>query len=251
MFKRLFASTIVVLSLSAAIQESAQAQTVRIYGSTVVSEILIAKERDLESSTGLDLDIVRSGSTRGVADLLEGSCEIAITSAPLVEIVDRMNRYLPGSVDPAKLMEHRVGTSQISFIVHPSNPVKQLTLAQVTDILAGRVTNWSDVGGPDQPIDIAVTHKGEGTRTIVEQHLLDGSSIPGSSRELKFASQVAKVVAAVPTAFGVTSIGNVSSDVVAVSTDNQIIQPLFMVTLGQPAEPLARVITAAKGLSSE
>lgn len=38
------------------------------------------------------------------------------------------------------------------FLAHADNPVKGLTLSQIQDIYAGKITNWKEVGGADTPI---------------------------------------------------------------------------------------------------
>lgn len=40
----------------------------------------------------------------------------------------------------------------VALVVNAANPVANLTTKQVTDILTGAVTNWKDLGGPDQAI---------------------------------------------------------------------------------------------------
>jgi phosphate transport system substrate-binding protein len=37
-------------------------------------------------------------------------------------------------------------------VVHPSNPVQDLSLDQLKAIYTGQVRNWKDVGGPDKDI---------------------------------------------------------------------------------------------------
>ncbi|MCL2086246.1 MAG: substrate-binding domain-containing protein [Oscillospiraceae bacterium] len=38
------------------------------------------------------------------------------------------------------------------FLINVNNPVKSLTMQQIKDIYSGQVTNWSEVGGDDEPI---------------------------------------------------------------------------------------------------
>ncbi|MGV2434793.1 MAG UNVERIFIED_CONTAM: hypothetical protein LVT10_07835 [Anaerolineae bacterium] len=40
-----------------------------------------------------------------------------------------------------------MGLNALVFIVHPSNPIDQLTLAQIRAIYGGEITNWQEVGG--------------------------------------------------------------------------------------------------------
>jgi phosphate transport system substrate-binding protein len=45
-----------------------------------------------------------------------------------------------------------IGSDGLVFIVNAANPVNNLTVEQVRDIYSGVVTNWNQVGGPNEPI---------------------------------------------------------------------------------------------------
>jgi phosphate transport system substrate-binding protein len=49
-------------------------------------------------------------------------------------------------------LEHIIARDAIAVIVNPENPVRQLTLQQISDIYSGKIKNWSEVGGEDRPI---------------------------------------------------------------------------------------------------
>jgi phosphate transport system substrate-binding protein len=41
-------------------------------------------------------------------------------------------------------------------MVHPDNPVNNITLDQIRDLYEGRITNWKQLGGEDQPVELLV-----------------------------------------------------------------------------------------------
>ncbi len=49
-------------------------------------------------------------------------------------------------------VEFVVARDAIAVIVNPENPVRQLTLQQISDIYSGKINNWTEVGGDDRPI---------------------------------------------------------------------------------------------------
>lgn len=54
---------------------------------------------------------------------------------------------------PADTFDMRpIGLDALVFIVNRDNPVNSLTEEQIKGIYSGRITNWKDVGGLDQPI---------------------------------------------------------------------------------------------------
>ncbi len=229
-----------------ALGSNAQAGTVAIHGSTTVSNaVLVPHKADIEKASGETLDIVANGSGRGLAALFAGKTDMAMISAPLAAEAAAANAKTPGSVDPAKLVTHQIGEARVAFVVHPSNPVKELTLAQITGILSGKITKWSEVGGADQPIVIVAAGPGDGVRSVVESRLLGGASIPAKVREMANAPQIAQVAAQLPTAFGVTSAASAGSGVTVLQTDLTLGQPLSLVTLGPATPDATKVIEAA------
>ncbi len=64
--------------------------------------------------------------------------------------------------------EHVVAVDSLVVIVNQANPLSQITVAQLDGIYSGSITNWSQLGGRDEPI-VAYTHKpGSGNRNVFE-----------------------------------------------------------------------------------
>lgn len=43
-------------------------------------------------------------------------------------------------------------------MVHPENPVNDITREQIRDLYEGNITNWTQLGGKDQPVELLVRH---------------------------------------------------------------------------------------------
>ena len=56
-----------------------------------------------------------------------------------------------------------IANDGVCVVVHPSNPVAKLTIAQVRDIYTGRITNWNQLGGPDRAIVVISRDTSSGT----------------------------------------------------------------------------------------
>jgi len=243
---------IAVVALIAALgSAAAHAETVEVHGSTTVSSnLLTPKKADIEKAAGVELQIVGNGSGRGLADLLEGKVKLAMISAPLADEVKSL-KAKGTSFDETKLQPHQVGAAHVAFIVHPSNPVKTLGAAQVSDILSGKIKNWKEVGGPDKPIIVICAGKGDGVRSMVEQDFLGGADIVAAKREMPNAPQAVQVVSQLPQAIGIISRASLTSSVAELKTDKDVVQPLILVTLGEPGPEVAKVIAAAKAAGGE
>lgn len=224
----------------------AYASTLSIHGSTTVANaVLTPHKAAIETAAGVTLDIVGNGSGRGLVDLVGGKAGMAMISAPIADEASKINEKTPGAIDLAKLHTYEIGAAQIAFVVHPSNGVKSLTLAQIADILSGRTKKWSEVGGADMPIIVVAATVGDGVRATAEGKLLGGKLITAQIREVPNAPQVGQVVAQLPPAFGVLPANSAGSGVTVVQIDKPVGQSLFLVTLGDANADAAKVIAAA------
>jgi len=73
-----------------------------------------------------------------------------------------------------EVRSHLFARDGIAIVVHPGNPVKGLTSAQVRDIFSGKITDWSQVGGRKERISVLIREPGSGTRVAVEEITMGG-----------------------------------------------------------------------------
>ncbi|MFE0806498.1 substrate-binding domain-containing protein [Streptomyces sp. NPDC058794] len=84
----------------------------------------------------------------------------------------------PKSDGRPQLLPRPVALSLFTLVVSEDTGVRDLSLKQVRDIYAGRITNWRQVRGNDLPVQLVSRHPGSGTRTALEQRVLDGAPLP-------------------------------------------------------------------------
>lgn len=95
----------------------------------------------------VELAVTGGGSGTGIASLINQSVDIANASRRIKE-----EEIADAEAQGVTPVEFIVARDAIGIIVHPSNPVSQLTLQQLSDIYSGQVTNWMELGGEDRPI---------------------------------------------------------------------------------------------------
>lgn len=103
------------------------------------------------------IDVQAGGTSRGIADVRQGSARIGMVSRALH----------PTEKDLDSLLIARDG---VGLVVHKSNPVKSLTRQQVIDIYTGAIRNWKQVGGADLPITVISKADGRSTLEVFGQH---------------------------------------------------------------------------------
>lgn len=114
---------------------------------TMVNLALAWAERYQAEHPEIRISVTGGGSGTGIASLINGTVDIANASRQIKE--EEIGEAQANGVEP---VEHIVARDAIAVIVHPENPVSQLTLKQIADMYSGKINNWSEVGGEDRPI---------------------------------------------------------------------------------------------------
>lgn len=152
---------VVILLLAGA---TTQAQALRIDGSTTVGPIADAFAEYFKSiDPKLEITVKKTGSGDGAAALIDGRCDIATMSRFMKD--DEFAKAVGNKVMP---VAWTVAMDGVCVVVHPSNPVAKLTGEQVRDIYMGKITNWSQVGGPSVPIVVISRDTSSGTYETFE-----------------------------------------------------------------------------------
>lgn len=97
------------------------------------------------------INVNGEGTGTGVTAMINGTTDFAQASRPLKDSEIKDITDARGTAP----VEHIVGYDGIAVFMHPSNPVKKLSLSQLKEIWAegGSIDNWSQVGGPDLQIE--------------------------------------------------------------------------------------------------
>jgi len=94
-------------------------------------------------------------------------------------------RGASGNPDEAGLTFTPVAWDGLVMVTHPSNPVSSLTLSQLHDIYYGKITNWSQVGGRNEPIDLyAVASPADGVEFSLRKLLFGRGTQPVAAPRL-------------------------------------------------------------------
>lgn len=78
----------------------------------------------------------------------------------------------PKGVGYPTLFPRTLAESVFSMVVHPGVGIPDLSVQQIRDIYAGRVSNWKSIGGPDLPVRVVNRMLGSGTRESFRARLL-------------------------------------------------------------------------------
>jgi phosphate transport system substrate-binding protein len=130
------------------------------------------------------------GSATGIRMLLKNELAFSQSSrAPKAE------EFQEAQQRGYSLREIPVAIEGIAIAVHPDLNAAGLTVAQLRDIYTGRITNWSEVGGPDLPIT-AYSRRVEdsGTVEFFVENVLGGEPLNNRVRLISTTTQALRDV---------------------------------------------------------
>jgi phosphate transport system substrate-binding protein len=111
--------------------------------------------------------VTGGGSGTGIAAIINGSCDIAQASRKMKD-----QEFEMAKAKGRQIEEFEVAVDALEVIVHPSNPIGQLTIEQLSGIFTGTITNWKEVGGIDQAILVLSRERNSGTHVYFLEHVL-------------------------------------------------------------------------------
>ena len=217
--------------------------TVATDGSTSMEKVIGAlSESFMANNADATVTYNPTGSGSGITAVQEGTCDIGLSS-----------RALKDEEKSAGLKETILAYDGIAIIVHPDNPVSDLTIEQIAQLYTGEITNWKDVGGNDAEVVLIGREAASGTRDGFE-------SITGTKekclyrQELTSTGDVITAVSQNPDAIGYASLASIKDSVKALNVDGvtpgedtvkdgsyKVQRPFVLVTVeGKALSPVAQ-----------
>ena len=240
-------AAVMVLGMGA--QAAMAASNIVINGSTTVLPFAqVAVERFAAAHPDVKISISGGGTGNGIKALIDKTADIANASREIKK--GEVEQAKAGDVDP---LETVVALDCIVPMVHPSNTVSNLTIEQLKKIYTGEITNWKEVGGPDEPIAVVGRDSASGTYGTWQEMVVEKGDREKKSRVTPRAQVTASSGAMLSTvagnkfAIGYDGIGYLNDTVKAVTVQGVKASPasakdatyplsrkLYMYTNGSP-----------------
>ena len=245
---------IAIATLAAAVGSASADERIVIDGSTTVGPIAKAFQEYYSAiHPEVSIEVSESGSGNGAKSLLNGTCDIADMSRAMKST--EFKACVDKGIQP---VAHVIALDGLPILVHPSNPVKDLTIEQIRKIFKGEITNWKQVGGPNLAIVTISRDVNSGTYETFEKMVMNKEEIHSGCERATSNGQMRKRVQSTPAAIGYAGIGFIDDTVKAIkvngiypsaetvqSGEYPIARPLFMYTNGYPklGTPLYQFVT--------
>ena len=195
------------LTILAGCGSAAPSGSVSTDGSTSMEKVIGALGEAFQNDTGISFTYNPTGSGSGIKAVQEGRCDIGLSSRDLK--AEEMEAGLSGTV---------LAYDGLAIIVHPENPVSDLSLDAIAKIYTGEISNWSELGGKDAEIVLIGREAGSGTRDGFES--ITGTEDACNYRqELTSTGDVITSVSQNPGAIGYASVASIKDTVKALTVD--------------------------------
>ena len=137
-------------------------------GSTALLPLVDAAGKAyVKACSGATVNVQGGGSGAGLTQVLQGAVQIGDS-----DVTAESKLATP---DASSLVDHVVARQGWVMVANASvTGVTNLTKDQAQKIWTGQITNWKDVGGPDQAIVLIIRPASSGTRATFKKIVLDG-----------------------------------------------------------------------------
>ncbi len=218
--------------------------TVNAVGSTSLQPFaeLLAQEYE-RKNPGWKVDVQGGGSTAGLQAVTDGLAQIGMCSRELTP--DEAAKFTP-------IVIARDG---LAIVVNPDNPVSELKTDQIRGLFSGRIRNWKEVGGKDEPVRIITREESSGTRDCFVHLVMGKEKISREALVQESSGAVKELIRGNSAAIGYISLGLVGRELKALIVDGEaptaanvlagrykLARPLLFVTKGEPGPAAKKFI---------
>jgi phosphate transport system substrate-binding protein len=232
------------------------AESIIVNGSTTVLPIGQATaEAFMKKTPGVNISISGGGSGNGIKALIDKTTQVAMSSREMKK--EEIELAKSRKVNP---VEHKVAIDALTPVVHPSNPVTNLTIEQLSLIYQGKIRNWKEVGGKDLQIVVISRDTSSGTYESWQEKILHKEKVTPRAQLQASSGAVVQAISKNRYAIGYIGIGYVNKSVKALTVNGivandenaikgtyPIARPLYYYTDGQPKGAVAEYIKFVTG----
>lgn len=154
------------------------------------------------------------GSGEGLKQVADGSVNIGNSDVAAEEKLD--------ASAASGLTDHEVALVAMAPVVSKDLDIDNLTTDQLIQVFTGKVTNWKDVGGPDEDIVLVTRPSSSGTRATFKKYALNGEEeASNQALETDDSGTLTQTVATTEGAIGYVALSYLTdnTDLKAVSID--------------------------------
>jgi len=186
-------STLLIILAALAVVMSVTAQDkITVKGSDTM--VILAQrwaEKYMAAHPDAVIQVTGGGSGTGISALINGTTDICNASRPMKPSERDKLKQRYGSPG----VEIKAARDGLAVYVNEASPVTELSIEQIRGVYTGRITNWKELGGPDQRIIVYGRENNSGTYVYFKDFVLEGADYAASMQSMPGTSAVVNAVA--------------------------------------------------------
>jgi len=187
---------------------------VAVDGSTALAPLFQAAAGEFQTTnSNVQISITPNGSGTGLKDVHAGASNIGLSDVFASEKAPTPGAY-------SDLVDHQVAAVVFTLVTNTDlqSTVKNLTTDEIVKIYTGAYTNWSQIGGPNEPITVINRPTTSGTRATFKKYVLGGATeTSGDTLTQETTGAVLQAIKGTPGSIGYVSLSFVAQNPTAVS----------------------------------
>ena len=172
----------IITLIATCVAISAQSETITVKGSDTM--VILAQkwaEIYMNQHPNTKIQVTGGGSGVGLAALQKGQIDIADSSRKIkaTEVENCVKTFAK------RPREYKVAVDGLSVYVNNDNSIKELTLDQLNQVFTGKITNWKQLGGKNEPITVYSRENSSGTYEFFKEHVLNGKDFVATAQTMQ------------------------------------------------------------------
>ena len=222
-----------------------------VQGSSTVLPIAQKAAEVYMNKKDVEITVRGGGSGNGIAALIDDATDIADASRFI-----KKDEFMQARNNEVYPVPHRVAMDGIAVILNENNSVSNITLDEIKKIYTGQITNWKELGGPNEEIVVVSRDSSSGTFEVFGEIALEGERVAQTALMQSSNGTVASTVAETEGGIGYVGLGYLDNagikaikvngvkptNATVASGEFPIARPLFMFTDGWPEGLTAQFI---------
>lgn len=231
-----------ILALPVFLACPAAAEEIKLVGgAAAITAVFSPIKESFEKSTGDKLNIRLTDPTKAMVALEKGEVDFATLNELAIEGAIKNAKQQGIQIDPKTLTRTLVSQTSLVVFLDKANRVNKLSKEQLKGIFTGSITNWSEVGGANQPIVVLWGEETPFLNGLFSKRILEGQPVTPKATLAGDHFELRKLVIGTPGAISLGTTGMMTPKL-KVPEVPSIPLPILVITKGKPTAKVEKVL---------
>lgn len=231
-----------ILALPALLAAHANAEEIRLSGgAAAVTAVFSPIKESFEKSTGDTLKIHLTDPTRAMIALEKGEADFTTLNELAIDSAIKNAKSKGVEIDPKSLTRTLIAQTNLVVFLDRGNKVSKLSKEQLKAIFTGKIRNWKEMGGEDQPIVVLWGEETPFLNSLFSKRVMDGEAVTKEAKLVGDHFELRKLVIGTPGAICLGTTGLMTPKL-KVPEVPSIALPILVITKGRPSPKVQKVM---------